>query len=97
MAELGARVKVKETVSSNLNRNTTFKIQTATLLSIKGFCFLQMPLEYAVLQSAATDEGPAMSSICFSFAVALPGNHGAGVGVAGRGCGSAELGESTVA
>lgn len=95
MAEIGARVKVKET--SYQNRNTTFKIQTATLLSIKGFCFLQMPLEYAVLQSAATDEDPAMSSICFSFAVALPGNHGAGVGLAGRGCGSAELGESTVA
>lgn len=61
-----------------------------------GF-FAQLPVEYAVLQSAATGEGPAISSICFSSVVALPGNHGAGMGLARRGGGSAELGESTVA
>lgn len=41
--------------------------------------------------------GPAISSICFSSVVALPGNHGAGMGLARRGGGSTELGESTVA
>jgi len=51
-----------------------------------------LPAEYAVSQSAATGEGPAISSV-----VALPGNHGAGVGLARRGGGSTELGESTVA
>ena len=56
-----------------------------------GF-FAQLPAEYAVSQSAATGEGPAISSV-----VALPGNHGAGVGLARRGGGSTELGESTVA
>lgn len=82
-------------------KTTKFKIQTATLLSIKGFCgvgfFAQLPVEYAVLQSAATGEGPAISSICFSSVVALPGNHGAGMGLARRGGGSTELGESAVA
>lgn len=50
-----------------------------------------------VLQSAATGGGPAISSVCFSSVVALPGNHGAGVGLAGRGGGSTELREPAVA
>lgn len=62
-----------------------------------GFFFAQLPVEYAVLQSAATGEGPAITSICFSAVVALPGNHGAGMGLARGGGGSTELGESTVA
>lgn len=83
-------------------KTTKCKIQTATLLSIKGFFwgrvfFAQLPVEYAVLQSAATGEGPAITSICFSAVVALPGNHGAGMGLARGGGGSTELGESTVA
>lgn len=82
-------------------KTTKCKIQTATLLSIKGFLgwgfFAQLPVEYAVLQSAATGEGPAITSICFSAVVALPGNHGAGMGLARGGGGSTELGESTVA
>lgn len=61
-----------------------------------GF-FAQLPVEYAVLQSAAMGEGPAITSICFSAVVALPGNHGAGMGLARGGGGSTELGESTVA
>lgn len=61
-----------------------------------GF-FAQLPVEYGVLQSAATGEGPAITSICFSAVVALPGNHGAGMGLARGGGGSTELGKSTVA
>lgn len=82
-------------------KTTKFKIQTATLLSRKGSCgvgfFAQLPVECSVLQSAATGEGPAISSTCFSPLVALPGNHGAGMGLARRRGGSTELGESTVA
>lgn len=79
-------------------------MQTATLLSIKKglphvyfFFFQFVKDDYAALWLASTDEGPAISFFGFLLAVALPGNHGAGVRLARRGCSSTKLRKSTVA